>query len=70
MGNDTTSRRVDRQPETEADKRFFDERESGYTGPLDQDGYRVTDPETLATLKALDDLSERQAAIQQDTDEA
>lgn len=40
MGNDT-SRRVDGLPETEADRRFFDERESGYTGPLDQDGHRV-----------------------------
>jgi hypothetical protein len=32
------SRRVDGKPETEADKRFFDLRESGYRGPIDQDG--------------------------------
>jgi hypothetical protein len=37
------SRRRDREPETEADKRFFDLRESGYTGPIDQDGKRVDD---------------------------
>lgn len=33
------TRRVDGEPETEADTRFFDLRESGYTGPIDQDGY-------------------------------
>ncbi|KAB1932925.1 hypothetical protein F8271_24980 [Micromonospora sp. ALFpr18c] len=32
------SRRFDGQPETEADRKFFDLRESGYTGPIDQDG--------------------------------
>jgi hypothetical protein len=37
------TRRVDGQPETEADKRFFDLRESGYSGPIDQDGYAVSD---------------------------
>lgn len=35
----TDTRRVDGQPETAADTRFFDLRESGYTGPVDQDGY-------------------------------
>lgn len=40
QGGDTRpSRRVDRKPETDADKRFFDLRESGYTGAIDQDGY-------------------------------
>ncbi len=29
---------LDGKPETDADKRFFDLRESGYTGPIDQDG--------------------------------
>jgi hypothetical protein len=38
------TRRVDGKPETEADKRFFDLRESGYTGPINQDGYAVSDP--------------------------
>jgi len=32
------SRRTDGKPETEADRKFFDLRESGYTGPIDQDG--------------------------------
>lgn len=35
----TETRRVDGQPETPADTRFFDLREGGYTGPIDQDGY-------------------------------
>ena len=35
------SRRVDGQPETAADSKFFDLRESGYTGPVDQDGDAV-----------------------------
>ena len=29
------SRRVDGKPETAADKRFFDLRQRGYTGPID-----------------------------------
>lgn len=36
----TTSRRLDGKPETDADRRFFDLRAAGYTGPIDQDGYR------------------------------
>ncbi len=32
------TRRWDGKPETEADTRFFDLRESGYTGLIDQDG--------------------------------
>lgn len=41
------TRRVDGKPETEADKRFFDERESGYDGPLDHYGRRpdMSDPQ-------------------------
>lgn len=42
--NPTTTRRWDGEPETDADSRFFDLRESGYTGPIDQDGYAVTGP--------------------------
>ena len=38
------SRRWDGAPETDADRRFFDLRESGYTGPVDQDGYAVDGP--------------------------
>jgi hypothetical protein len=37
------TRRPDGKPETAADKRFFDLRESGYTGPVDQDGYAVNE---------------------------
>ncbi len=40
----TGTRRVDGKPETDADKRFFDLRESGYTGPVNQDGYAISDP--------------------------
>jgi hypothetical protein len=40
---DQPSRRWDRAPETPADTRFFDLRESGYTGWIDQDGHAVTD---------------------------
>lgn len=36
------TRRVDGRPETDADTRFFDLRESGYDGPIDQDGYAST----------------------------
>ena len=39
---DTWTRRVDGRPETAADMRFFDLRESGYDGPIDQDGRKVT----------------------------
>jgi hypothetical protein len=42
MVGTAVSRRVDGKPETAADTRFFDLRESGYTGPIDQDGYPVT----------------------------
>jgi hypothetical protein len=38
----TGTRRVDGKPETDADKRFFDLRGSGYTGPINQDGYAVS----------------------------
>jgi hypothetical protein len=37
------SRAWDGAPESAGDTRFFDLRESGYTGPIDQDGYRVDD---------------------------
>lgn len=34
-----STRRIDGKPETAADTRFFDLRESGYTGWIDQDGH-------------------------------
>lgn len=37
-----SSRRWDGTPETSRDRKFFDLRESGYTGPIDQDGNKVT----------------------------
>jgi hypothetical protein len=38
------SRRWDRAPETEKDAKFFDLRESGYTGWIDQDGNKANCP--------------------------
>ncbi|GAA0720672.1 hypothetical protein Drose_06940 [Dactylosporangium roseum] len=46
------TRRIDRQPETAADTRFFDLRESGYTGWIDQDGYAVAGPPAWPTSTA------------------
>jgi hypothetical protein len=37
------SRRVDGKPETDADRRLFGLRESGWTGGVDQDGRKVTE---------------------------
>ena len=42
-GGEPATRRPDGKPETDADKRFFDLRASGYTGPIDQDG-NIADP--------------------------
>ncbi|SRR5579875_482831 len=42
------TRRVDGQPETDADRRFSDLRESGCTGPIDQDG-NIPDPSSPKT---------------------
>ncbi len=36
--NPGTSRRLDGKPETAADRKFVALRESGYRGPIDQDG--------------------------------
>ena len=47
------SRRVDGKPETAADKRFFDLRESGYTGPIDQDGRKATNGRAVEILRAM-----------------
>jgi hypothetical protein len=49
----TGTRRVDGKPETDADKRFFDLRESGYTGPVDQDGRKVTGGRAFEVLAAM-----------------
>lgn len=47
------TRRVDGKPETAADKRFFDLRQAGYTGPIDQDGYRVTSGRAVEILNHM-----------------
>lgn len=47
------TRRFDGRPETEADRRFWALRESGYTGPIDQDGKPVTS-EVLEHLRRND----------------
>ena len=49
----TSTRRVDGKPETAADRRFFDLRESGYTGPIDQDGRKVTSGRAVEVLAAM-----------------
>ena len=49
------TRRMDGQPETEADTRFFDLRESGYTGPINQDGNPPEGTTTMADTTVTDD---------------
>jgi hypothetical protein len=49
----TASRRFDGKPETATDTRFFDLRESGYRGPIDQDGNAVTSGRAKEILDAL-----------------
>jgi hypothetical protein len=53
MSRKQTTRRVDGKRETAADKRFFDLRESGYTGPIDQDGRKVTSGRAAEVLAAM-----------------
>lgn len=43
MGRSADTRRADGKPETDADRRFFDLRESGYQGWINQDGNAVND---------------------------
>jgi hypothetical protein len=47
------SQRVDGKPETPADKRLFDLREAGYTGPIDQDSRPGTSGPRAEALKTL-----------------
>jgi hypothetical protein len=46
----TETRRADGKSETAADTRFFDLREAGYTGPINQDGYKVTSGRAVEIL--------------------
>lgn len=43
MAKRDDTRRLDGKPETKADKKFLDLRETGYRGPIDQDGNKVED---------------------------
>lgn len=49
----TTSRRWDGEPETAAQARFFDLREAGYMGPIDQDGRADTSSSDAALLRDM-----------------
>ena len=49
----TSTRRPDGRQETASDRRFFDLRESGYTGPIDQDGRKVTSGRAADVLAAM-----------------
>ncbi|WP_306834825.1 hypothetical protein [Catenuloplanes nepalensis] len=60
------SRCWDGSPESDADRRFFDLRESGYTGWIDQDGYPVEDPFAHA---GADAASWSPALLDDETDE-
>ena len=49
------TRRPDGRPETARDRRFFDLRESGYTGPINQDGRKpdMSDPREREAVAIL-----------------
>ena len=47
------SRRWDGKPETPADKRFFTLRESGYRGPINENGEKVTSGPAAEVLRDL-----------------
>jgi hypothetical protein len=55
------TRRADGLPETEVDTRFFDLRESGYTGPINQDGRKpdMSDPQEAEAVGILDRMRQR-----------
>jgi hypothetical protein len=47
------TRRIDGKPETDADRKFFDLRAAGYTGPIDQNGDAVTTGPAADTLRQM-----------------
>lgn len=47
------SRNWDRSPESERDKKLHDLRDSGYTGPVDQDGNKDTTSSNAAILRSM-----------------
>lgn len=61
------TRTWDGSPETERDRRFFDLRESGYRGPIDQDG-NAADPtsEAAGILRRMAERRERTWIGEQD----
>jgi hypothetical protein len=44
---------------TDADKKFFALRNSGYTGPITEKGDKATNPDTLAILARLNQATTR-----------
>ncbi len=64
-GHEVRTRRGDGRPETEADRKFFDLRESGYDGPIDENGdipdYATASPQMRQALEALELLSRNRA---------
>jgi hypothetical protein len=52
-GTEAPTRTWDGSPETEFDTRFFDLRESGCTGPIDQDGNADTTSEGAGILRRM-----------------
>lgn len=63
--NESGSRRFDGAPETDADVRFFELRETGYGGWIDQDGYPVDD---LATWVADNGITALTLGIEREED--
>ncbi|ALG05784.1 hypothetical protein [Kibdelosporangium phytohabitans] len=53
------SRNPGGKPETEADTKFFDLRESGYTGPINEKGEAVTSGPAVEILQALSQTTQR-----------
>lgn len=49
----TQKRNFDGTPENDRDRRFHDLRDSGYRGPIDQDGYAVTTGEDADILRRM-----------------
>lgn len=60
MAEPTPTRNFDGTPETEWDKRFYRLRESGYTGPIDQDGLADTTSEGAQILR---DMAKRRGEV-------
>ncbi|MBP2330618.1 hypothetical protein JOF56_011003 [Kibdelosporangium banguiense] len=49
----SASRNPGGRPESESDTRFFDLRESGYTGAINEQGHKVTAGPEVEILQAL-----------------